>query len=138
MSLVVDASVVIKWFINEPLHANARQLLEGRESLHAPDLLLAEVGNIAWKKAARKEIEESQARNIVLALRDLPLTLHASGELIERALHIALAINHPVYDCLYLACAEALNSSLITADERLNKALAGTSLAGICRSLGKP
>lgn len=135
MSLVVDASVVIKWLIDEPLHDNARRLLAAGENLHAPDLLIAEVGNIAWKKATRKEIEASQARSIALALPDLPLSLHASDELIDRALQIALVINHPVYDCLYLACAEVLNATLVTADERLGKATAGTALAGICRDL---
>ena len=135
MSLVVDASVVIKWFIHEPLHDGARQLLDGRESLHAPDLLIAEVGNVAWKKAVRGEVDEPQARRIALALRDLPLSLHASDALIDRALQIALAINHPVYDCLYLACAEALGGTLVTADQRFKSALAGTTLSTICRSL---
>ncbi|HWA50577.1 MAG TPA: type II toxin-antitoxin system VapC family toxin, partial [Dongiaceae bacterium] len=122
MSLVVDASVVIKWFIDEPLHDYARQLLKGSESLYAPDLLLAEVGNIIWKKVIRGEIGEEQARKIAQSLRDLPLTLQSSDALIERALQIALSIKHPVYDCLYLACAEALGSTLVTADERLGKA----------------
>jgi predicted nucleic acid-binding protein len=134
MSLVLDSSVVIKWFIDEPLHEHARHLLEAGESLHAPDLLVAEVGNIAWKKATRREIDAQHAHAIALALRELPLSLHPSGELVDRALQIALAINHPVYDCLYVACAEMLDGTLFTADERLNRALA-TGLAGRCRNL---
>ena len=85
MSLVVDASVVIKWFIDEPLHENARQLLTEREVLHAPDLLIPEVGNIAWKKMMRGEIEEKHAQGITLSLHDLPITLHSSAELVDRA-----------------------------------------------------
>lgn len=136
MSLVVDASVVIKWFINEPLHENARQLLTDREILHAPDLLIPEVGNIAWKKMMRGEIEEKHAESIVSSLHNLPITMHSSAELIDRALQIALAIKHPVYDCLYLACAETLGGRLVTADERLKRILADTTLSTICRSLG--
>lgn len=135
MSLVIDASVAIKWFVDEPLRDHARYLLDAQEPLHAPDLLIAEVGNIAWKKATRGEIGEPQSRKITLALRDLPVSLHASDELVDRALQIALSINHPVYDCLYVSCAEALGASFITADERLKKALAGTPLAPICRTL---
>lgn len=135
MSLVIDASVAIKWFINEPLHDHARQLLKGRESLHAPDLLLAEVGNIAWKKVIRGEIDEEHAQKIAQSLLDLPITLQSSDELINRALQIAISIKHPVYDCLYLACAEALGGTLLTADERLEKALAGTALAVLYRNL---
>jgi predicted nucleic acid-binding protein len=135
MSLVLDASVVIKWFVEEPLHAHARHLLEIGESLHAPDLLVAEVGNVAWKKAIRGEIGADQARAIALALRELPLALHASGELMDRAMQMALAVNHPVYDCLYIACAEMLDGTLFTADERLHRSVAATSLAGISRTL---
>ena len=135
MSLVVDASVAIKWFIDESRHEHARYLLETGETLHAPDLLVPEIGNIAWKKATRKEIDPHHAEKITAALRDLPLSLHASQDLIERALRIALAIQHPVYDCLYVACAEMLDATLFTADERLSRALAATSLAGICRDL---
>jgi predicted nucleic acid-binding protein len=126
MSLVVDASVV----------KNARQILTSQEELHAPDLLISEIGNIAWKKMTRGEIEENHARSIVLSLRGLPITLRPSVELIDRALQIAAAIKHPVYDCLYLACAETLGSRLITADEKLKRILAGSTLSTICRNLG--
>lgn len=136
MSLVIDASVAIKWFIDEPLHENARQILRDREELHAPDLLISELGNIVWKKMMRGEIEETHAQSIVLSLHDLPITLHPSVELINRALQIASAIKHPVYDCLYLACAETLGSRILTADEKLKRVLAGSSLSTICRNLG--
>jgi predicted nucleic acid-binding protein len=52
--LVVDASVVIKWLVFEPYSTEARQILSdyqaGDLTLLAPDLLLAEVANIIWKK----------------------------------------------------------------------------------------
>lgn len=135
MSLVVDASVVIKWFVDEPLHEIARQILTGREELHAPDLLISEIGNIAWKKVMRGEIEERHAQGIVSSLYDLPITLYPSAEIIDRALEMALAIEHPVYDCLYLACAETVGSRLVTADEKFKRALAESPLSTICRSL---
>jgi predicted nucleic acid-binding protein len=136
MSLVVDASVVIKWFIDEPHHEEARQLLLEREALHAPDLLISEAGNIVWKKLLKNEMTEKQAQSIALSLSDLPVTLHPSTELVERALGIAFAIRHSVYDCLYLACAEKLASRLITADQTLKRKLEQTSLSTTCRVLG--
>lgn len=136
MSLVVDASVAIKWFVDETLHENARQILIDREKLHAPDLLIPEVGNIVWKKMMKGEIEEKQAKSIVSSLHDLPITIHTSAELVDRALQIAISVKHSVYDCLYLACAEALGGRLVTADERLKRILADTTLSTICRNLG--
>jgi predicted nucleic acid-binding protein len=47
MILVVDASVAIKWFVEEPLRSQARKLLADRHEFVAPDLLIAEVSNIA-------------------------------------------------------------------------------------------
>ena len=52
--VVVDSSVAIKWFVEEPYSVEAHRLLEGYQdgtlTLLAPDLLYAEVGNIVWKK----------------------------------------------------------------------------------------
>ncbi len=138
MSLVVDASVAIKWFVAEELHAEARQLLIGGEELHAPDLLLSELANAAWKKAMRKEIGHRQAGKIAVACLGGVPTLHASAGLVGRASEIALSIGHPVYDCLYIACAEALNASLVSADARLAQVVGGTQFAPLVRRLDRP
>ena len=119
MKLTVDASIVIKWFVTEPLCEEARQVLGDRLDRHAPDILLAEFVNIIWKKVRRGDISDPQP--YFDELTNLPeiVTLHPGGDLIGRAAQIAMAIDHPVYDCLYLACAEVTASVLITADQRL-------------------
>jgi len=136
VSLIIDASVAIKWFVREELHAEAKQLLAGGEDLHAPDLLVPELANVAWKKALRKEIGHRQAREIAAAcLEGIPI-LHASTELVERALEIALELAHPVCDGLYLACAEVVGGVVVTADARLEKACEGTKFAALLERLG--
>ena len=119
MRLTVDASIVVKWFVAEELSGEARLLLAHRLDLHAPDLLLAEFASTIWKKARRREIQDPQPYFDELA--DLPgtVTLHASDTLISRAAQLAVEVDHPVYDCLYLACAESTGSVLVTADQRL-------------------
>ena len=59
MSLIVDASVAVKWFVEEPDSDRARQLEFADEDLIAPDLALAEVGNALWKKAVRREFKRA-------------------------------------------------------------------------------
>lgn len=135
MSLIVDASVALKWFVQENLHEEALRLLDHVELLQAPDLIVAEVTNIAWKKRIRGEIASSQAEAIATAIRHYIPVLQSSAELNERALEIALAFNHPVYDCLYIACAEKTDAILITADERLCKATQGTDFEELVRHL---
>lgn len=46
MSLVVDASVALKWVLDEEGRPAARALLLGNEPLHAPDFLILECANI--------------------------------------------------------------------------------------------
>jgi predicted nucleic acid-binding protein len=130
MTVVVDASVALKWFVRETGREQAVRLLEAPER-HAPDLIVAEVGNAAWKKAMRREVTGEQARFICAAVRRYFGVLHRSEGLIPRAIDIALQLRHPVYDCLYLACAERVGSRLVTADEKLLAHLHGTALVSL-------
>ena len=126
MNLVIDASVAIKWFVEEDLSEKALRLFERREPFCAPDLIVPEVTNIAWKKAIRGEIAEEQALEIAKAVQGETLVIYPSVLLNDRALEIALALNHPVYDCLYIACAEAVGGVLITADQKLSNITKGS------------
>lgn len=81
-----------------------------------------EVANIAWKKATQREISAAHARAIASAIGHYIPTLHPSSAVIERALEIALALKHPIYDCLYLACAQTVGGTLVAADRRLRLA----------------
>lgn len=137
MNLIVDASVAIKWFVKENLHEEAKRLLDGGDDLYAPDLLVMELANVAWKKTKRKEIEPHQARAIAVAcLEGIPVLVR-STELVDRAVAISLALNHPVYDCLYIACAEAVDGVLVTADQRLCTAVKGTAFESLVQHLEK-
>ena len=135
MTYVVDASVAAKWFLREPLHDQALALLDHVELLAAPDLIVTEVANIAWKKAVRGDIGRAQAQAMAAAIRHYLPTLQPSTELAEHAFDIALALNHPVYDCLYVACAEAAGGVLVTADQALCEAMRETAFAPLVRNL---
>jgi len=138
VTFVVDASIAVKWFTQENFHAEALLLLARPERLAAPDLIIAEIGNIAWKKCLRGEIPRNQAEAMVLAIGGYIPTLQPATGLIERALDLALSLGHPVYDCLYLACAEVLGGFLVTADSRFRDALRGTPHASLILYPGDP
>ncbi len=120
MTFVVDANVAIRWIVREDwLDDRALALREGEEPIEAPDLIVSEVLNVAWKKwrlrqATRQEIEFGFAG--LLSLIDV---IHPSTLLYQRAMELSLELDHPAYDCFYLACAEAADGVLITADRRL-------------------
>ena len=118
---VVDASMAVKWVVEEPDSGQARLLARAR--LEAPDLLVIECANILWKKARMGDIGAKQARERLDALLEAPVALTPSRDLLGRAMDLALELEHPVYDCLYLALALARGVPLVTADERLAKAV---------------
>ena len=138
MKLTVDASIAIKWFVAEPLCDEARTVLARRVQRYAPELLLAECANTIWKKARRGDILDAQPYRQELANLPDILTLYPDRDLIERATEIAFRIHHPIYDCLYLACAEATASDLITADKRLIDKVADRHLEVRVHDIGAP
>jgi predicted nucleic acid-binding protein len=118
---IVDASVAIMWFIDEPDRARAAALL--RHPISVPDLLAPECANILWKKVTRGELRTDEAEAIAVALEGADITLHSSRPYLARATSIACALGRAAYDCFYLALAEKLQQPLVTADTRLVNAL---------------
>ena len=130
---VIDASVAIKWVVEEP---GTRQALDlSRHTLLAPDLLVAECANILWKKVRRSELSESEAALAARLLANADVDLVPMRPLLERATRIAIGMDHPAYDCVYLALAEARGCEFVTADMALaRKTLAaglGTRVVGL-------
>ncbi len=118
MNLVVDASVAVKWFVAEDLSDAAERILGRGDALSAPDLVLVEVANALWKKAQLGEIDRADADEALAALAADAIELQPTAPLVRRALALAGEIGHPVYDCIYLAAAEAGDGVVVTADRR--------------------
>jgi len=116
--LVIDASVAIKWVTDEPGTKEALSLLQHR--LYAPDLLVAECANILWKKVRRKELTPDEAGLAARLLQRADVELAPMRALLEPATKLAIALDHPAYDCTYLALAESMSCDLVTADQRLS------------------
>jgi predicted nucleic acid-binding protein len=134
MTLVVDASVAAKWFIQEPETPFA-DVIRNEESVVAPDLIVAEVMNAAWKHVRLRHISREHAASIAVNLPQAFAALISSVELAVRALEIAVALDHPVYDTFYLAAAERENAQLVTADRRLFQRTRRTRFARLVRPL---
>ncbi|HAT50462.1 MAG: type II toxin-antitoxin system VapC family toxin [Nitrospirae bacterium] len=126
-NLIVDASVACKWYLPEEDRDLAKGLLIGGISLLAPELLFAEVGNVLWKWLRRGTVDPGEMNHIHWHLTRSLHRIVPLSDLFVPALRMAAAINHPIYDCFYLALAERENAPLVTADERLISRLTGTS-----------
>ena len=117
--LVVDASVAVKWFVKEEFSDEASALLESDAKLVAPGLLYAEVCNALWAMHRRGDIEAEDVRDAVAALRAAPVTVPSPmSQLAAAASELAADLDHPVYDCFYLAVSLQKRYPVVTADAR--------------------
>ncbi len=128
---VVDASVVVKWFVPEIHSDAARRLLTLPHQYFAPDLLFAEAANTIWKKTRRGELSIEDGSRLVADIGRVAVESISCRALAEDAHALANATGQTVYDALYVALAVRLDTRLITADARLAATLSGVpTLAG--------
>jgi predicted nucleic acid-binding protein len=121
-TFVIDASIAVKWVVEEGGTAEALRLL-GQSRLIAPELLVAECANILRKKVRRDELSREEALLAARLLQSADLELTSTRSLMEPATQIAIELDHPAYDCIYLALAAERYCPFVTADERLLRKL---------------
>ncbi len=129
MIATVDASTAVTWYFEEEHSDAAARLLNPAHTLLAPDLLIAEFANVAWKYVRRGDATVAEARRALDALLSVPLDLHASQTVVPAALDIACETGRTAYDSIYLALARAQGCPLVTADRRFYNAMQGTPYA---------
>jgi predicted nucleic acid-binding protein len=132
--VIVDSSVVVKWFIVEPYSTEARRILDGYQAgalaLIAPDLIYAEVGNVIWKKHRFHGLAAADAQLIIQAFQGLTIALTSTAELLNDAYQLAVTHQRTVYDSLYLALGRRERCRFVTADEKLALAI-GAAVPGV-------
>jgi predicted nucleic acid-binding protein len=116
--LVIDASIAIKWVVEEE-GTPAALALRQQAKLIAPELLVAECANILWKKVLRGELSREEAVLAARLLEGAEIELLPTRSLLEVATRMSIELNHPAYDCLYLALAAKNKCQFVTADNRL-------------------
>lgn len=123
----VDASVVVKWFLEEEFAEEARKLrndhLAEAITVEAPAVLPFEVLNAARFSGA---LDRSELVRIADALEQASIPLYdLGGSLAAKALEVALETDLTVYDASYVALAQILDAPLYTADEEMLRATRG-------------
>jgi predicted nucleic acid-binding protein len=121
-TLVIDASIAVKWVVEENGTPQALRLRQ-RMKLIAPELLIAECANILWKKVQRGELSKDEALLAARLLQAAEIELLPTRILLEPATRIAIELDHPAYDCVYLALAVERDCRFVTADQRLLRKL---------------
>jgi predicted nucleic acid-binding protein len=116
MRLVVDASVALKWVLSQPGTEVALALRT--EELVAPALWLAEASNALWRGVRLGELTLGEAAEFLDELIKAPVASLPIEPHLQAALALAVELQHPIYDCLYLALALRQDCHVVTADRR--------------------
>jgi predicted nucleic acid-binding protein len=117
VTLIVDSSVIVKWFVDEPGRHEALKVLHSGDRLVCPDLGISEAANTLWKKARAGEINWDHARYSINELPGYFDEIIPCADLSERTFELAKMLAHQMFDCFFLAAAEReVNALLATAD----------------------
>ncbi len=137
---VVDANVVVKWFVPEPGEAIAQELLLTQEILIAPSIIRLEVlaAIIRCVRDKRSTVTEAELRcgKWLSQLDDRAIVTVDDNELLGDAISLGLKHKHHLFDCLYLALCKRLDATLVTFDEELSKRAKLASI--VCQLIKEP
>ena len=118
--LVLDASVALKWVVDEPDRDFSLQLREAfQNGVHerlAPDIFPVEIGHVFSKMHRQRRLTEEEAQAYFAEVMSTSPELHHSLPLMPRAYVLSLQYRKSLYDCLYVALAEQEGCSVVTAD----------------------
>ncbi|MEJ2556268.1 MAG: type II toxin-antitoxin system VapC family toxin [Anaerolineae bacterium] len=138
-SLILDTSVVLKWFRQgEILSDQALSLrdayLDGRITVTLPALVAYELANVLCYK---HDLTTDQVQAAVRSLFDMGLDwFPPSSDTLRRAIELARAYDTTVYDATFAAAAEALNATFVTADKQLAHSLKAFTFVRFLGELG--
>ena len=119
MNAVIDANIALALLLDLAYSTKARAAVAGATAMMAPDLIVHETANALWKIGRLKPELRDRCKDIQRAVPALFEALESGTQHALRALELAQTLDHPAYDCFYIALAEANSATLITADRKL-------------------
>jgi predicted nucleic acid-binding protein len=127
--MILDTSVLYDSIVDGPRSVSARRFMASTEGLRAPDLIEIEIASALTKAVRRRELSNEQALFSHGLARRLMPEIESTQPLLSRAFDLALELEHPTPDCIFLALAEWHNDILATSDARMVQKLMGTRFA---------
>ena len=120
-TLVLDASVIIKWFTQEEKREQAIELREkyinGEIEIVVPDIILYEISNAL---RFNPNFQEKDIKEAIQSLFDIEIEIIVPiPEILQKSADVAYSKNITIYDAAYIALAQLIDFDFVTADEKL-------------------
>lgn len=120
-SLVLDASAVVRIIEGSESSTPFQEAVLKADLVLAPELMLTEVANALWRLQRVGQLEADRLQRQLSRAADLVDVIEPDRHLQAEALALACHLDHPAYNCLYLALARREAAVLLTADQRLQQ-----------------
>jgi predicted nucleic acid-binding protein len=114
--IVIDASVVLKWYFSEPFSEEALRLANSNFEIYVPETIFLQVGNVLWKRVRSGDLKKDDAHVVLSNLHRLPFTKVSPNDLASSALEISTLTTRTFNESLYFALAIREKTVLVTAD----------------------
>jgi predicted nucleic acid-binding protein len=112
---VVDATVILKWYLPEIYSDESRKLLDHFE-IYTVDVAISQVATALWKRLKTGEVKAHQGKRIVANLVRLPIHFVAASLLANNAIELSSYSTRTFNECLYFVLALREQTKLVTAD----------------------
>ena len=119
--IVLDCSGAMQIAKQTDMGSALQELMLPDEEIIAPSFYAAEVTNVAWKYVHMKCETVERAQSIMQDAIALPDTLEQMDDYLEEAFRESVALDHSIYDMLYLVLARRKGATLFTLDKRLRE-----------------
>ena len=124
---IIDTSALLRLFVPDGAVPDGLEeffhgVNQGRNCALAPELMLAEAGNVVWKYMRAGILTSEEGRAMFKDIEDMPVRLVGHKKLAKHSLELAETYSMTVYDSLYLALALEQGGIMFTADKKLLEA----------------
>jgi len=120
-NLVLDASAVVRIIEGAEPSDSFQEALLNADLVLAPELMLTEVAHALRRLQRAGQLSAEGLQQRLSRAAELVDVIEPDRHLQVEALALACHLDHPVYDCLYLALARREAAVLLTADRRLQQ-----------------
>jgi predicted nucleic acid-binding protein len=132
---LIDTSALIRLFIPDgPIPEGLQEFFTGVETglnmAIAPELIIAEVANVIFKKKTSGELSNEEGEQLLIDILGMPIRFFDHMPLVFRAYQLAEKFQLTVYDALFLSLAVEKSAIVFSADEKIVKTANTLGLSG--------